>query len=263
VSTSGPILEPLRPDPEPTGNQSGSAGSQAQRGHHSPTHTHRDVSSGWLRASVFGAMDGLVSNVSLISGVAGGSAGASTIRLAGIAGLFAGAFSMAAGEFTSVQSQNEATTAEIDSERRELARAPRAEAAELTRLYRSRGVDPDLASEVVRQLSRDNEVALRIHVREELGVDVDSLPSPWVAAGSSFVAFAIGALIPLLPYLLGASVLWISLLVSAVALFATGAVVSRFTNRTPVFSGARQLLLGVAAAAITYGLGQLVGAAQS
>lgn len=221
------------------------------------------MSSGWLRAAVFGAMDGLVSNVSLISGVAGGSASASTIRLAGVAGLFAGAFSMAAGEYTSVRSQNEATAAEIDSERRELARAPRAEAAELVGVYTDRGVDPELAAEVVRQLSRDDEVALRIHVREELGVDVDGLPSPWVAAGSSFGAFCLGALIPLLPYLLGATVLWISLLISALALFASGLLVSRFTNRTPLFSGMRQLLLGTAAAALTYGLGQLVGSVQS
>lgn len=268
MSASGPILDPLRPEPpEPTGyteDTSRRRGRRQQQSHQHPhQHGHRDINSGWLRPAVFGAMDGLVSNVSLISGVAGGSATPHTIRLAGLAGLVAGAFSMAAGEYTSVRSQNEALAAEIDSERRELIRAPGAEAAELVKLYQDRGVEPELAAEVVRQLSRDDEVALRIHVQEELGVDVDSLPSPWVAAGSSFLAFAIGALIPLAPYLFGATVLWITLLISGVALFTAGAVVSRFTNRTPLFSGGRQLLLGGSAALITYALGQAFGATQS
>ena len=239
------------------------ARAHAQASGHTHGHGHRDVSGGWLRPAVFGAMDGLVSNVSLISGVAGGSASAHTVRLAGLAGLVAGAFSMAAGEYTSVRSQNEAMHAEIAVERRELARAPRAEAAELERVFRRRGVEPDLAAEVVRQLSRDRDIALRVHVQEELGVDVDKLPSPWVAAISSLGAFAVGALIPLAPYLLNATVLWISLVVSAVALFVAGAVVSRFTTRSALYSGTRQLLLGAGAAAVTYGVGHLVGTSVS
>jgi vacuolar iron transporter family protein len=226
---------------------------------HTHGHSHRDVSGGWLRPAVFGAMDGLVSNVSLISGVAGGSASVHTVRLAGLAGLVAGAFSMATGEYTSVRSQTEAMHAEIAVERRELARAPRAEAAELERVFRRRGVEPRLAAQVVSQMSQDRDVALKVHVQEELGVDVDNLPSPWVAAGSSLAAFAVGALIPVLPYLAGATVLWISLLVSALALFVAGAAVSRFTTRTAVYGGARQLLLGAGAAAVTFGVGHLVG----
>jgi VIT1/CCC1 family predicted Fe2+/Mn2+ transporter len=227
---------------------------------HAHGHGHRDVSGGWLRPAVFGAMDGLVSNVSLICGVAGGSASAHTVRLAGLAGLVAGAFSMATGEYTSVRSQNEAMHAEIAVERRELARAPGAEAAELERVFRRRGVEPRLAAEVVRQMSKDRDVALRVHVQEELGVDVDNLPSPWLAAGASLAAFAAGALVPLLPYLLGAAVLWISVLVGGVALFGAGAAVSRFTTRTAIYSGTRQLLLGAGAAAVTFGVGHLVGA---
>jgi VIT1/CCC1 family predicted Fe2+/Mn2+ transporter len=213
-----------------------------------------------LRPAVFGAMDGLVSNVSLICGVAGGSASAHTVRLAGLAGLVAGAFSMATGEYTSVRSQNEAMHAEIAVERRELARAPRAEAAELERVFRRRGVEPRLAAEVVKQMSQDRDIALKVHVQEELGVDVDNLPSPWVAAGSSLAAFAVGALVPLMPYLAGATVLWISVLISAIALFVAGAMVSRFTTRTAIYSGTRQLLLGAGAAAVTFGVGHLVGA---
>jgi VIT1/CCC1 family predicted Fe2+/Mn2+ transporter len=232
----------------------------AQTSAHTHGHAHRDVSGGWLRPAVFGAMDGLVSNVSLICGVAGGSGSAHTVRLAGLAGLVAGAFSMATGEYTSVRSQNEAMDAEIAVERRELARSPRAEAAELERVFRRRGVEPRLAAQVVSQMSQDRDVALKVHVQEELGVDVDNLPSPWVAAGSSLAAFAVGALIPLLPYLAGATVLWISVLISAIALFVAGAAVSRFTTRTALYSGGRQLLLGAGAAAVTFGVGHLVGA---
>jgi VIT1/CCC1 family predicted Fe2+/Mn2+ transporter len=166
---------------------------------------------------------------------------------------------MATGEYTSVRSQNEAMHAEIAIERVELDRAPRAEAAELASVFRRRGVDPVLAAEVVRQMSQDRDVALRVHVQEELGVDLDNLPSPWVAAGSSFAAFALGALLPVLPYLLGATALWIAIAISAVALFVAGAFVSRFTSRTAFYSGARQLLLGGGAAAVTYGVGHLVG----
>ena len=224
-------------------------------------HTHADVTGGWLRPAVFGAMDGLVSNFALIAGVAGGVAGAGTgsgaVVLAGLAGLAAGAFSMAAGEYTSVASQAELARAEIDVERAELARSPQVEQQELAQTYIARGVDPALAQEVAAQLSRHPEQALVVHAREELGVDPGDLPSPVLAAVASFLAFAVGAVIPLLPYLLGATTLLPALVVSAIALFGAGALVSRITARPWWWTGSRQLLLGGAAAALTYGVGTL------
>lgn len=224
-------------------------------------HVHRDVTGGWLRPAVFGAMDGLVSNLALITGVAGGSVSSTTIVLTGLAGLAAGAFSMAAGEYTSVASQRELVLAELDVERRELRRHPQDELRELSELYASRGVDPELAAEVSKQLMRDPEQALEIHAREELGVDPGDLPSPAVAALSSFGSFAVGALLPVVPYLLGATTLWPAVLLALAGLFACGAAVARVTARSWWFSGLRQLLLGGAAAAVTYGLGALFGAA--
>ncbi|MEV4456765.1 VIT1/CCC1 transporter family protein [Microbispora sp. NPDC004025] len=222
-------------------------------------HEHRDVNGGWLRPAVFGAMDGLVSNFALIAGVAGGTAETRIIALAGIAGLAAGAFSMAGGEYVSVASQRELAQAEIDVERRELERHPEAEEAELARMYEQRGVDPETAREVARQISRDPEEALAVHTRAELGVDPGDLPSPVLAAVSSFLSFSLGAIVPLLPYLLGVRGLWISAVASMVALFAAGAVVSRVTARSWWFSGLRQLVVGAVAAALTWGLGSLIG----
>ncbi|MFF3815265.1 VIT1/CCC1 transporter family protein [Streptomyces bluensis] len=228
---------------------------------HRDNHTHRDVNGGWLRPAVFGAMDGLVSNLALMSGVAGGSVGQQTIILTGLAGLAAGAFSMAAGEYTSVASQRDLVQAELDVERRELRRHPEDEEEELAALYVSRGVEPELARKVARQLSHDPEQALEIHAREELGIDPGDLPSPTVAAVSSFGSFALGALLPVLPYLLGATALWPAVLVALAGLFGCGAVVARVTARTWWFSGLRQLALGGAAAGVTYALGTLFGAA--
>ncbi|MFC8449719.1 VIT1/CCC1 transporter family protein [Kitasatospora sp. NPDC057223] len=222
---------------------------------------HRDVNGGWLRPAVFGAMDGLVSNFALMTGVVGGSVASGTVVLTGLAGLAAGACSMAAGEYTSVASQRELVQAEIEAERLELSRNPHGELAELAQLYVSRGVDPDLAHEVARQLSTDPDQTLEIHAREELGIDPNDLPSPVVAAASSFVCFAVGALLPLLPYLLGATSLVPALLLSLAGLFACGAVVARVTARSWWFSGVRQLVLGGAAAAVTYLLGTLIGGA--
>ena len=228
---------------------------------HRDNHTHRDVNGGWLRPAVFGAMDGLVSNLALMTGVAGGSVDRQTIVITGLAGLAAGAFSMAAGEYTSVASQRELVEAELDVERRELRKYPKDELAELAALYESRGVEPELAREVARQLSRDPEQALEIHAREELGIAPDDLPSPTVAAVSSFGSFALGALLPVLPYLVGATVLWPALLVALIGLFACGALVARVTTRSWWYSGLRQLALGGTAAALTYGLGTAFGAA--
>jgi vacuolar iron transporter family protein len=226
---------------------------------HPDSHQHRDVSGGWLRPAVFGAMDGLVTNVSLIAGVGGGGADRRVIVLTGLAGLAAGAFSMAAGEYVSVSSQNELVASEVEKERLELEHNPHGEQVELAAMYKMRGVDPELADEVARQLSRHPEQALRIHVREELGVDHQELPSPYTAAGASLATFAIGALIPLLPYLLGFSSLGAALILAAVAAFVGGGVVARITAR-PFWRGAlRQLMLAALAAALTYGIGKLVG----
>ncbi len=220
-------------------------------------HDHRDVSGGWLRPTVFGMMDGLVSNFALIAGVAGAHASSTSVSLAGWAGLVGGACSMAAGEYVSVQSQNESTRAEVEVERHELHHNAASELAELTQLYTSRGVDPELAAAVAQQLSRDPEQALLIHAQEELGVDPNQLPSPWTAAYSSLLSFSVGAFIPLLPYLAGTRTVWVSALLAVFALFVAGAVASRFTARGWLFAGSRQLVLGMIAAAITYGVGNL------
>lgn len=226
---------------------------------HRDNHTHRDVNGGWLRPAVFGAMDGLVSNLALMTGVADGALSQQTIIITGLAGLAAGAFSMAAGEYTSVASQRELVQAELDIERSELRKHPADELDELAALYVSRGVEPVLARRVAEQLSRDPEQALEIHAREELGIDPSDLPSPTVAALSSFGSFALGALLPVLPYLLGASAIWPAVLLALVGLFACGAVVARVTARSWWFSGLRQLALGGAAAGVTYALGALFG----
>lgn len=220
-------------------------------------HQHRDVNGGWLRPAVFGMMDGLVSNFALIAAFAGGSATRTSITLAGLAGLVGGAISMAIGEYLSVQSQNESTRAEIEVERRELRVNFDAEVDELAQTYVARGVDPELAQRVSEQLSRNPAQALLIHAREELGVDPDSLPGPWTAAGSSFLSFTVGAVVPLLPYLFGATAVVLSAVLSLAALFVAGVLTSRLTSRSWVFSGMRQLLLGAFAAAVTFGVGAL------
>jgi vacuolar iron transporter family protein len=227
-------------------------------------HDHPDVTGGWLRPAVFGAMDGLVSNLALIAGVAGGTrdhADSSAVVLAGLAGLAAGAFSMAAGEYTSVASQSEAAQREIDKERREIIANPSAEADELAEVYVGKGLDADLAREVARQIHVDVDNAVAVHAREEMGVDPDDLPSPVLAAVSSFLSFAAGALVPVLPYLLGADMLLPALVVTRLALFACGAVVTQVTNRSWWYGGSRQMVLGAAAAGLTYLFGSLVGGA--
>jgi len=228
-----------------------------------PADHHRDVTGGWLRPAVFGAMDGLVSNFALMAGVAGGTAAAggdrAAVVLAGLAGLAAGAFSMAAGEYTSVASQSELAEQEFENERLELSRNAEGEAKELAQIWVRRGVDLELAEEVARQLGRNPEAALEVHAREELGLAPGELPNPWVAAGSSFLAFALGALIPLLPYMFGAQTLVISAVLSVIGLFVAGVLVSRVTARSWYFSGFRQLFVGVLAAVVTFGVGHLVG----
>ena len=225
--------------------------------------SHRDVTGGWLRPATFGVMDGLVSNFSLVAGVVGGGAATHSVVLTGLAGLVAGACSMATGEFTSVSSQRELTQAEIDIERRELDRNPEDELRELTLIYEGKGLRPELAAEVARDITAQPDVAWRVHVREELGVDPDDLPSPWTAAGASFLAFALGALVPLLPFIAGASSVIPALVISVIALLVTGGVIARLTGRSVWYGGGRQLLLGGVSAAVTFGVGLLVGSAIS
>ncbi len=226
-------------------------------------HSHADVSGGWLRAAVFGAMDGLVTNTALVAGVGGGGAAPRAIVLAGVASLVAGAISMALGEYTSVKTQNEQLELEVEKERRELARNPVGELDELVEMLRVRGVDDRLARTVAVQLSRDPETALRLHVVAEIGLDPEDRPSPMVAAVSSFVTFGLGALIPLLPFLFGVTVLWPALVAGGVGLLAAGAISSRFTPRPWWYAGARQLLFGAAAAGITYLVGSAIGVSVS
>jgi VIT1/CCC1 family predicted Fe2+/Mn2+ transporter len=222
-------------------------------------HSHADVSGGWLRAAVFGAMDGLVTNTALVAGVGGGGAAPRAIVLAGVASLVAGAISMALGEYTSVKTQNEQLDLEVEKERRELERNPEGELAELTTMLRVRGVDDRLAARVAAQLSKDPEIALRLHVVAELGLNPDDKPSPRVAAVSSFLTFGTGALLPLVPYFFGVSVLWPALVFGGAGLLAAGALSSRFTPRPWWYAGLRQLLFGAAAAGITYAVGSAIG----
>jgi VIT1/CCC1 family predicted Fe2+/Mn2+ transporter len=222
---------------------------------------HKSVEGGNLRAAIFGVNDGLVSNASLILGVAGASADARSIMLAGIAGLVAGAFSMASGEYVSVRSQRELYEYQIGLERDELEKYPEEEAAELALIYAARGVPLAEAQRFSTSLISNPVHALDTLAREELGLNPDALGSPWGAATSSFAAFAAGAFLPLLPFLIteGPLALKISIALSVVTLFGVGAALSLFTGRGALRSGARMLAIGAAAGAITYAVGKLVG----
>jgi len=227
-----------------------------------PEAWHRSGRSGTLRAAVFGASDGLVSNLSLVMGVAGASADNQIIVLAGIAGLLAGAFSMAAGEYISMQSQRELFEHQIAIEREELRVMPDVETDELAAIYRGKGVPQAEAERIANHLMADPDVALDTKLREELGLDPDELGSPWGAAASSFVTFAVGAFVPLVAFLLatGTPAFVGSLIVSAVGLFVIGGAVSLVTGRGVVFGGLRQIVIGALAAAVTYAVGSVIGA---
>jgi vacuolar iron transporter family protein len=216
---------------------------------------------GTLRAIVFGASDGLVSNLSLIMGVAGATAEPSIILLSGIAGLLAGAFSMAAGEYISVRSQVEVLERQIALERAELEAIPDEEFEELVAIYRSKGLPEADARRFAEHIFQDKEVALQTLVREELGLDQEGMSSPWAAAGGSFLAFTVGAVIPIIPFLFGSGdlVLLVSFGLSLGALFVLGALVSLLTGRNLVFSGLRQVAIGAAAAIVTFMVGRLIG----
>ncbi len=222
---------------------------------------HRSGRSGTLRAIIFGVSDGLVSNLALVMGVAGASSNGSLILLTGVAGLLAGAFSMAAGEYISMQSQRELFERQIALEAAELEAMPEEEERELAALYMAKGFSRNEAQTIAARMFEDRETALDTLVREELGLDPDELGSPWGAAGGSFVAFAIGAVIPVVPYLFGGgpAVFAASIVLSLVALFIVGAGVSLLTGRSLLFSGFRQMGIGAAAAAVTYAVGTVIG----
>lgn len=226
-----------------------------------PEHHHRDVTGGAARAAVFGVSDGLVSNVGLILGVAGANASANVVRVAGLAGLIAGAISMAAGEYNSMRVQKELLERELDTERREHSRNPVVETVELALIYQSRGMDPDSARVLAEATMSDPEQALAAHAREELGIDPSDLGSPMQAAISSFFAFSAGALVPLLPWLFasGSGAKIASLVVALLAAAIVGVIVSRFTERNRVQTVLRQLAFTAIPAGITYAVGSAVG----
>ena len=222
---------------------------------------HRDVQGGAARAAVFGVSDGLVSNLGLLLGVAAADPAPGVVRLAGLAGLIAGAISMGAGEFNSMKVQAELFERELEMERTELRRNPEYELEELSELYRSRGMSPDEARSVAGALMRNPDLALQTHAREELGIDPGALGSPPAAAVSSFVAFSVGALVPLLPWFVasGSGAEVATVVLAVVAAVAVGAAVGRLASRPLVRTVSRQLLFTFVPAAITYGIGNLVG----
>jgi VIT1/CCC1 family predicted Fe2+/Mn2+ transporter len=222
---------------------------------------HRVDTGGTLRAAIFGINDGLISNTSLVIGVAGADPDGRFIILAGVAGLLAGAFSMGAGEFVSVTSQRELFERQIALEKEELEADPEEERRELALIYRAKGLPAAEADALSTRIIADRGVALETLAREELGLNPGELGSPVRVAASSFSAFAIGAIIPVIPFLFGSG--WVnfaaSLAMSGVALFLIGAGVSLFTGRSAIFSGLRQLLIGAVAAGVTFTIGRLIG----
>jgi vacuolar iron transporter family protein len=222
---------------------------------------HRAGIGGTLRAAVFGVNDGLVSNFSLVMGVAGGTSNKSIVLLAGVAGLVAGAFSMASGEWVSVRSQRELYENELRIEEQELSAFPEEEREELELIYQAKGIDPEEAKALVDNIMQRPDVALDTLAREELGFDPGTLASPWVAAGSSFAAFAAGAFLPVVPFFFGSGVAAVvtSALLSVLALFGVGATISVFTGRHAGRSGLRMAAIGAVVATATFFVGKLVG----
>ncbi len=222
---------------------------------------HRQVAGGWYRAAVFGASDGLVTNASLILGFAGANPGHSIVRLAGLAGLVAGGFSMASGEYVSVRAQKELLEYEIDVERRSIEASPVEEQEELRDLFVERGIEAELAERLSTDLMRDPEMALRTHAREELGVDPSATGSPWGAAISSLISFGVGAFVPLLPWIVttsGDPILW-SILLAVLAAGVVGGMIGWFTRNGIIKWALRQIFVGALAAAVPFGIGRLVG----
>ena len=222
---------------------------------------HRDVQGGGSRAAVLGAGDGLLTNVSLVLGVAGASAGPSTVRLAGVAGLLAGAFSMAAGELVSVRAQQELTERELQVERQELRDEPEAERRELAGMFRARGLSADDAETVSRILSTNDAVAFDTHARLELGIDPNASGAAERAATLSFLSFAVGAVLPLLPWFFsrGTTAVVASIAIGAVAALALGSLIGALAGRSVSRAALRQLAVAIVAAGVTYGVGHLLG----
>jgi vacuolar iron transporter family protein len=225
---------------------------------HEFDHTHSDVSGGWLRAASFGAMDGLVSNTALIAGVAAG-AGTHTVVAAGIAGLLAGSFSMALGEYSSVTTANEQIDSEVRLERHALHSIPKAEMHELVSMLMQMGMTEKTAEVAAQEIHRDPNQALNMHMVAELGIDPREKPSAVVAAISSFLMFAVGAVIPLLPYLLGFSSLVAGMVCGGVGLMIAGGLASRYTSKPVWWASGRQLFFGAIAIGATYAVGLLIG----
>lgn len=222
---------------------------------------HRQISDGGFRAALFGLMDGLVTNVSLILGFAGANPGHNIIRLAGLAGLVAGAFSMGSGEYLSMRAQKELYGYEIDVERRALQDEPDLEREELRDIFLGRGIDAELAERLSTDLMRDPDLALRTHTREELGIDPSATGSPWIAALSSFLFFSVGAFIPLLPWIVisTGNVIWWSVALAGGSIIFVGAAVGHFTRRGIIYSALRALIIMSLASAVTFGVGYFVG----
>ena len=233
--------------------------------HDHMVHMHRDVQGGTARATVFGVSDGLVSNVALILGIAGASTDGSLVRLAGVSGLLAGAISMAAGEWVSVRAQNELIERELEIERRPLAENPEAEVRELAAIYRRRGLDPEAAAQVAEGVMADPEVALDIHAREELGVDPEGLGSPAAVALASFLAFAIGAVVPLVPWFFaeGSSATIASVILGSLGAAVVGWLVGYFTERSKTRTAIRQVLVAALACGATFMIGSALGVSVS
>jgi vacuolar iron transporter family protein len=227
---------------------------------HEFDHTHSDVSGGWLRAASFGAMDGLVTNTALIAGVAA-AANTHAVMLSGIAGLLAGSFSMALGEYTSVTTANEQLDSELHLERRAFRAHPEAEMEELVQMLVQMGLSEETARVASEEIHEDETQAVNFHMVAELGVDPREKPSARLAAISSFVLFAIGAIIPLMPYLLGFNSLLAGIVCGGVGLLIAGAVAARYTGKPVWWASLRQLAFGGIAIAATYVVGLLIGSA--
>jgi VIT1/CCC1 family predicted Fe2+/Mn2+ transporter len=262
ATTDGPVAAAKSTGP--------SGGSKSTRvGRHRPVaelqsqdHSHRNLQGGGARAAVFGVSDGLVTNVSLVLGIAGAHPAVGLVRLAGLAGLIGGAFSMSAGEYVSMRAQRELLERELELERHEIRHRPEGERRELVRIYENRGVEPEIARKLAGEMMRTPELALETHAREELGITPGTLGSPVQAAVSSFATFAVGALIPLLPWLVtsGTAAILASVIVTAFAALVVGGALSFFTGKRWWWSALRQLGISVVAAAVTYSIGRLVGA---
>jgi VIT1/CCC1 family predicted Fe2+/Mn2+ transporter len=230
-----------------------------------PHDSHRSVAGGLARAAVFGISDGLVSNVSLVLGFAGGGVSASVVRLAGLAGLVAGATSMAAGEFVSVSAQNELIQREVALERNEIINNTETETQELAYFYEQHGMSKEQADISARQVMQDTDRAVVVHTREEMGIDPDDLASPLAVAATSFLCFALGALIPVIPWFFGtgaAAAVW-SLLLGAISAAVVGSLIGVSANRSIPKSAVRQVVILLVACGVTFLIGSLLNVSVS